>query len=130
MPSTPDQLLLSDIAHARSGDKGASANIGVIAFTPDGYRLLQKHLTAEVVAKFFAPLKTTSVKRYELDNLNALNFVLENILDGGGSVSLRADAQGKALGQQLLELRLPIADLTDVLITRCLDPKRQKARPS
>jgi hypothetical protein len=130
MALASDQLLLADIAHARSGDKGASANIGVIAFTADGYGLLKKHLTAGIVAKFFAPLGTTGVKRYELDNLGALNFALENILDGGGSVSLRADAQGKALGQQLLELRLSIADLTDGQLSCCLDPRRQKAQPS
>jgi hypothetical protein len=123
------QLRLATIAHARSGDKGSSANIGVIAHTPDGYALLKKHLTAEIVAKFFAPLGPTGVKRYELDNLGALNFVLQNILDGGGSVSLRADAQGKALGQQLLELRLQVADLTDEQRQKCLDPNRQKSNP-
>jgi hypothetical protein len=127
MPSRAKKILLSEIAHARSGDKGSSANIGVIAFTPDGYRLLQKHLTTDLVAKFFAPLGPTAVKRYELDNLGALNFVLQNILDGGGSVSLRADAQGKALGQQLLELKLQIADLTDEQRQKCLDPNSQKS---
>jgi hypothetical protein len=129
MPATSKQIRLATIAHARSGDKGSSANIGVIAHTPDGYALLKKHLSADVVAKFFAPLGPTAVQRYELDNLGALNFVLQNILDGGGSVSLRADAQGKALGQQLLELKLEIADLTQKERAACLDPNRQKSNP-
>ena len=99
-------LRLGDIAHARSGDKGAGANIGVIAFSPAGYEFLLEHLSAKSVAHFFATLNPGPVIRYELPNLGALNFVLPTILNGGGSVSLRIDAQGKALGQALLEMRI------------------------
>lgn len=101
-------IRLGDIAYARSGDKGTGANIGVIAREPRGYELLKKHLTADLVERYFAPLQPGTAVRYELPNLGALNFILPQILDGGGSVSLRTDAQGKALGQAILELRLEI----------------------
>lgn len=96
------------IAHARSGDKGSSSNIGVIAYTLEGYLFLEKYLTAEKVDRFFKPMGVTKTIRYELPNLNAFNFVLSGILAGGGSRSLRIDAQGKALGQALLEMRIEI----------------------
>lgn len=99
---------LGDIAYARSGDKGAAANIGVVARRPSDYALLQRLLTTQAVADFFKDLRPTAVRRYELPNLGALNFVLSDVLDGGGSVSLRLDAQGKSLGQALLELKLDI----------------------
>lgn len=95
---------LSDIAYARSGDKGAGANIGVIARSPEAYSFLQRYLTPARVEQYFAHLGPGRVARYELPNLLALNFVLPAILDGGGSLSLRVDAQGKALGQALLEM--------------------------
>ena len=104
------KIRLGDIAHARSGDKGASANVGVIANTPADYSTLEKFLTAAAVEAFFKPLQVGQVIRHELPNLGALNFILPNILNGGGSVSLRTDAQGKALGQALLELQLQITD--------------------
>lgn len=97
-------MKLREIAYARSGDKGADANIGVIAYNEEGYALLQEKLTAEKVQEYFLPLGVVKTVRYELPNLLALNFVLEGILDGGGSRSLRSDAQGKALGQILLEM--------------------------
>lgn len=97
-------MKLREIAYARSGDKGADANIGVIAFDEKGYEWLLENLTSERVQNYFSPLGGTKTTRYELPNLLALNFVLENILDGGGSRSLRSDAQGKALGQILLEM--------------------------
>lgn len=92
------------LAYARSGDKGSSANIGVIAYNADGYDYLVKHLTAEKVENYFKHLGVISIVRYELPNLLALNFVLKGVLAGGGSRSLRIDAQGKALGQALLEM--------------------------
>lgn len=98
---------LHDIANARSGDKGRGANIGILAHSDDDYAFLCNHLTAERVQEFFAAMEPGVVARYELPNLNALNFVLPTILDGGGSRSLRIDAQGKALGQVLLEMELP-----------------------
>jgi hypothetical protein len=104
-------IRLGDIAYARSGDKGAGANVGVIARTPALFAHLRRHLTAEAVEAFFRPLGVGRVVRYELPNLGALNFVLPDILDGGGSVSLRIDAQGKALGQALLEMELPLPEV-------------------
>ena len=101
---------LSEIAHARSGDKGAGANIGVIAYTREGFELIRQKLTAEAVEKFFKPMRPGKVTRYELPNLLALNFVLSEILDGGGSVSLRIDAQGKALGQVILQMPIEMSD--------------------
>lgn len=99
---------LADIADARSGDKGSSANVGVIAHTPDGFALLREVLTAERVAAYFRPLGVRGVDRYELPNLGALNFVLHGVLGSGGSRSVRVDAQGKTLGQAILELPLDI----------------------
>ena len=104
------QIRLGQIAIARSGDKGASANVGVIARTPRGYEFLRDTLTASKVEAFFKPLGVGTAIRYELANLGALNFILPNILDGGGSVSMRIDAQGKALGQILLEMTLDVPD--------------------
>src|SRR3954467_15016132 len=112
MPS----IRLGDIAHARSGDKGSSANVGVIANTPAGYDVLREHLTAERVEKFFTPMGVGKVVRYELPNLGALNFILPNILNGGGSTNLHIDAQGKALGQAILELSLDLPADTAQLI--------------
>lgn len=95
---------LRDIAYARSGDKGSSANVAVFGRTPAAYRWLREHLTAAVVENHFKPLGVGTVTRYDVPNLEALNFVLPGILAGGGSRSLRIDAQGKALGMALLEL--------------------------
>src|SRR4051794_39717460 len=97
---------LGDLADARSGDKGAGANVGVIAHSPAAYEFLRGSLTTAAVARFFAPLLSSSSAppvRYELPNLHAFNFVFPTILGGGGSVSLRVDAQGKGLGQAILE---------------------------
>jgi hypothetical protein len=113
---------LGDIAHARSGDKGAGANIGVIAFTRDGYDFLRANLSPQRVEQFFAHLAPGRATRYELPNLLALNFLLPQVLNGGGSVSLRIDAQGKALGQALLEMPLNVPD--DLLVKlRAESPK-------
>lgn len=100
-------IRLGEIAAARSGDKGTGANIGVLARDPAAYALIARHLTAERVAAWFAPMDPGEVRRYELPNLHALNFVLPTVLAGGGSRSLRIDAQGKALGQVLLEMEIP-----------------------
>ena len=97
-------IALRQIAFARSGDKGNTANIAVFARSPELYGWLQQHLTAECVEEFFRPLGVTRVTRYEVPNLEALNFVLINALAGGGSRSLRIDAQGKTLGMALLEM--------------------------
>lgn len=97
---------LREIAFARSGDKGSSANIAVFGRTPAAYRWLRKHLTDEVVEAYFRPLGVRRVTRYDVPNLEALNFVLADILAGGGSRSLRIDSQGKTLGMALLELNV------------------------
>lgn len=103
----PPTLLLADVAHARSGDKGNHADIAVLAFTPAGYDWLRTHLTAEVVADHFRPLGPTAAERFEAPNVLGLNFVLRDILAGGASRSLRSDTQGKTLASALLRLRLP-----------------------
>lgn len=100
------KVYLRELAHARSGDKGSHANIGVIANSPENYSLLEELLTAERVADYFASLRPTQVLRYSLEKIGAFNFVLEGVLQGGGSRSLRTDAQGKALGQALLQMEM------------------------
>ncbi len=102
--ATTDTILLSDIAHGRSGDKGNHANVAVIAYTEAGFAWLRELLTAEVVGRYFARLGATAVRRYEAPNLLALNFVLENVLAGGASRSLRSDTQGKTLALALLQM--------------------------
>ncbi len=95
---------LRDIAFARSGDKGDSANIAIFARSPAAYAWLRSHLTAANVEDYFRPLGVGSVVRYDVPNLAALNFILPHVLGGGGSRSLRIDAQGKTLGMALLEM--------------------------
>jgi len=102
---------LGQIAHSRSGDKGSSANIGVIALNDDAYAIIVEQLTAEKVKTFFKALGLNGVKRYELPNLCALNFVLEGVLAGGGSRSVRCDSQGKALGQAILDMQITIDEV-------------------
>jgi hypothetical protein len=97
---------LYDIAVARSGDKGSAANVGVIARDPNDYEALKRLVTADKVEAFFKSMGIGKVIRYELPNLAALNFILPDILQGGGSLNLRIDAQGKALGQALLEMEI------------------------
>jgi hypothetical protein len=109
-PTTSTKITLGQIAHTRSGDKGNHANVGVIAYTAAGYEFLRRHLTAEVVAGYFASLGLTNVERFELPRLGAMNFLLYNALAGGASRSLRIDTQGKLLGTSLLELQLPRPD--------------------
>jgi hypothetical protein len=103
-------VTLYTIAHARSGATGSSANIGVIPYTPKGYTFLRGQLTAARVEAFFKPLGVGKVIRYEMPNLCAFNFILPDILAGGGSRSLRVDAHGSALGQALLEMPLEVPE--------------------
>ncbi len=97
---------LSRLAHTRSGDKGDVSNIGVIAWEERDYPVLVRELTAERVKAFFGPLVRGPVERYVLPNLGALNFVLHQALDGGGTVSLRTDAQGKTMAAALLRMEV------------------------
>jgi methylglutaconyl-CoA hydratase len=101
-------IKLGDIAYARSGDKGANSNIGVIANDEESYQFLVQNLTKERVNAFFSHLGVTRTERFELPNLLALNFILYNALEKGGSLSLRLDAQGKTLGQKLLQMPLEV----------------------
>jgi hypothetical protein len=110
------KIPLSTIAHGRSGDKGNHANIAIIAYTQHGYDWLRTHLTAEVVAQYFAPMKPSGVKRFEAANVWGLNFLLDDILAGGASRSLRIDTQGKTLALTLLQMEIDapanVADMT------------------
>lgn len=97
---------LARIAHCRSGDKGDVANIGVIACDERHYPILAREVTAERVKTFFGDRVRGRVERFELPNVGALNFVMHEALGGGGTVSLRVDAQGKTLGAALLRLEI------------------------
>ena len=104
------KIRLVDIAHARSGDKGDTANVGVIALQPEWYAVLEKHLTRERVAAHFKGMIDGDVVRYELPNLGALNFLLHGALGGGGTLSLKTDAQGKVYSTALLRMVLDVPD--------------------
>lgn len=97
---------LKQFAHARSGDKGDGSNVGVWVSDPADYAFLKEHLTAERVKRHFAAICKGDVIRYEADNLLALNFILRDSLGGGGSESLKTDAQGKTHCLGMLELEL------------------------
>lgn len=103
---------LGDLAHARSGDKGNRANIGVVANDRACYAWLNDRLTETAVADYFRPLGIGRVRRYELPNILAFNFVIDNALGGGASRSLRIDSQGKALAAAILEMRLTGPELS------------------
>ena len=102
------KVQLRQIAHARSGDKGDTANIGLIALKPEHYATLVREVTAARVKEHFAGICRGEVERYELPNLNALNFVLHHALDGGGLVSLRTDNQGKTYSSALLRMEINV----------------------
>ena len=104
------RVRLLDIAHARSGDKGDTANVGVIALRPEWYPVLATHLTRDRVAEHFHGIITGAVERFEVPNLHALNFLLHGALDGGGTQSLKTDAQGKVYSTALLRLVLDVPD--------------------
>ena len=111
------RITLAQIAHARSGDKGDGSNVGLIAYTNAGFDLIRREVTAERVKAHFHAICKGEVERFEVPNLRALNFLLHDSLGGGGSESVKTDAQGKTHGQGLLrmELELPqgmaLADL-------------------
>jgi hypothetical protein len=104
------KVRLVDIAHARSGDKGDTANVGVIALRPEWYEVLANHLTLDRVREHFRAVITGDVERFELPNLRALNFLLHGALDGGGTLSLKTDAQGKVFSTALLRMVLNVSD--------------------
>ena len=102
------RIQLVDIAHARSGDKGDTANVGVIALRPEWYPVIAAQLTRERVKRHFQGVITGDVERYELPNLRALNFLLHGALDGGGTLSLKTDAQGKVFSTAMLRMILEV----------------------
>ena len=104
---TSRRVQLRWLAHARSGDKGNTANVGLIALRPEWYELLRKQVTVARVRRHFKGM-VSGVDRYELPNLSALNFLLHDALDGGGTISLKTDAQGKVYSTALLRMEVPV----------------------
>src|SRR6185436_4938631 len=99
-----------ELAHARSGDKGDTANIGLIALRDDVYPILMREVTAERVKQHFTGICKGEVERFELPNLGALNFLLHESLGGGGTLSLMTDAQGKTFSTALLRMEIEISN--------------------
>jgi hypothetical protein len=106
------KVQLLKIAHARSGDKGDTGNVGLIARKPEYYPLIRQYVTASAVKRHFEGICFGEVERFELPNLHALNFLLHNTLGGGGTVSLKNDAQGKTLSSALLRMEIEVPDGT------------------
>lgn len=104
------KIQLVQIAHARSGDKGDTANVGLIALEPRWYPILVEYVTRDAVAAHFRGMIDGPVDRFELPNLNALNFLLHGALDGGGTLSLKTDAQGKVYSTALLRMTIDVPD--------------------
>jgi hypothetical protein len=104
------KVQLAKLAHARSGDKGDTANIGLIALRDDVYPILIREVTAERVKQHFKGICKGDVERFELPNLGALNFLLHESLGGGGTLSLMTDAQGKTFSTALLRMEIEISD--------------------
>ena len=103
-------IQLTKLAHARSGDKGDTANVGLIALRDEFYPILVREVTAERVKEHFKGICKGNVERFELANLGALNFLLHESLDGGGTLSLMTDAQGKTFSTALLRMQIDIPD--------------------
>ncbi|MGB7925030.1 MAG: hypothetical protein WCF57_17450 [Pyrinomonadaceae bacterium] len=103
-------IQLTKLAHARSGDKGDTANVGLIALRDEYYSLLVREVTAERVKHHFAGICKGEVDRFELPNLGALNFLLHESLGGGGTLSLMTDAQGKTFSTALLRMEIEVGD--------------------
>ena len=101
---------IARIAFARSGDKGEGSNVGIIARSDAAYAFLKEHLDSDVVASHFAKINHGKVERFEADNMRVLNFLLADSLGGGGSASLKTDAQGKTHGLGLLRMEMDVPD--------------------
>ncbi len=104
------KVQLSKLAYARSGDKGDGSNVGVVAYSRDGFELLKRELTPARVKEHFKEICLGQVDRYEAPNLLALNFILHDSLGGGGSESLKTDAQGKTHGLGMLMMQVDVPD--------------------
>lgn len=102
------RVKLIEIAHARSGDKGDTSNVGIIAYKPEYYPMLVEQVTAPRVKEHFKGICFGEVERFEIPNLHALNFLLHKSLDGGGTISLRTDAQGKTYSTALLRMEIEV----------------------
>jgi len=102
------RVKLSEIAYARSGDKGDGSNVGIAAYSKQGYEILKKELTSQRIKKHFHQIAFGEVERFEAPNLLALNFILHDSLGGGGSESLKTDAQGKTHGIALLRMEIDV----------------------
>jgi hypothetical protein len=113
------------LAHARSGDKGDTANVGLIALEPEYYPILQREVTVARVARHFKGM-VSGVERFELPNLNALNFLLHGALGGGGTISLKTDAQGKVYSTALLRMEIPVP----IPLARKISPATKTSRRS
>jgi len=112
------KVQLRQLAHARSGDKGDTANVGLIALGDDIYPILVREVTAERVKKHFQGIAKGEVERFELPNLTALNFLLHESLGGGGTLSLMTDAQGKTFSSALLRMEIDLSEDEARLIKR------------
>jgi len=104
------KVQLLELAHSRSGDKGDTANVGIIALRPEIYPVLVREVTAENVKRHFGAMVRGDVERFELPNLDALNFLLHGALGGGGTLSLMTDAQGKTFSTALLRMQIELSD--------------------
>ena len=114
VPPFRRSVQLRFLAHARSGDKGDTANVGLIALRPEVYPVLEREVTAARVAEHFTGMLTGGVERFELPNLHALNFLLHGALGGGGTLSLKTDAQGKVFSTALLRMEILMPEDLDV----------------
>jgi len=112
------KVRLERLAHARSGDKGDGSNVGLIAFSPAVYELLLREVTPERVRAHFAEVCRGAVERFEVPNLLALNFILHDSLGGGGTESLKTDAQGKTHGQGLLQMEIEVPEALRAELSR------------
>jgi len=112
------KIQLVKLAHARSGDKGDTANVGLIALKDEIYPILVREVTAEAVKQHFGPMVKGDVERFELPNLGALNFLLHESLGGGGTLSLMTDAQGKTFSTALLRMFVDLSDDESKLVAQ------------
>jgi hypothetical protein len=125
--ASPASIQLRYLAHARSGDKGDTANVGLIALEPEYYPVLKREVTVARVARHFKGM-VSGVERFELPNLNALNFLLHGALGGGGTISLKTDAQGKVYSTALLRMEIPVPPALSGKVAASTKTKARKKR--
>jgi hypothetical protein len=125
--ASPASIQLRYLAHARSGDKGDTANVGLIALEPEYYPVLEREVTVSRVRQHFKGM-VSGVERFELPNLNALNFLLHGALGGGGTISLKTDAQGKVYSTALLRMEVPVPSALSRKVAAAERPTARKKR--